>query len=244
MFRLLFCVEEPAAAAGLRAFLESSPEWELIGFVRDLDRLIQVLACRQVDACLVGVNPSLGYEQLAEVRQAAGDCRIVLWGRSLSPELACHAHDLGIAGFISSLADREELLATLRLVLSGSTAPAQVLERFSDSTQRVSLSPREGQLVSLLAQGLKNKEIAETLGISEGTVKVYLSRLYQKVGAKDRLELALFGLRSLASTEPRISNHSTRAARPVEPLRILVLPRPARRQSPAAVAAARRGFLG
>jgi hypothetical protein len=67
--------------------------------------------------------------------------------------------------------------------------------------------------VRLLAQGLKNKEIATCLGITEGTVKVYLSHLFKKVGAKDRFELALFGLknmvgagdgaaRSAASSEP------------------------------------------
>ncbi len=47
-------------------------------------------------------------------------------------------------------------------------------------------------------QGLKNKEIAAALGLTEGTVKVYLCKLFQKVGAKDRFELALFGLRNLA----------------------------------------------
>jgi DNA-binding CsgD family transcriptional regulator len=61
-----------------------------------------------------------------------------------------------------------------------------------------SLTRREGQLVSLLSQGLKNKEIATQLNISEGTVKVYMSRLFQKLGVKDRFELALYGLRNLA----------------------------------------------
>ena len=51
--------------------------------------------------------------------------------------------------------------------------------------------------MSLLSQGLKNKEIATALNISEGTVKVYLSRLFQKLGVKDRFELALYGLKNL-----------------------------------------------
>jgi hypothetical protein len=52
--------------------------------------------------------------------------------------------------------------------------------------------------VTLLSQGMKNKEIATALNISEGTVKVYLSRLFQKLGVKDRFELALYGLKNLA----------------------------------------------
>jgi two-component system nitrate/nitrite response regulator NarL len=58
------------------------------------------------------------------------------------------------------------------------------------------LSPREGQLVTLLSHGLKNKEIGAALRITEGTVKVYLSRLYDKVGVQDRFELALYALRN------------------------------------------------
>jgi DNA-binding CsgD family transcriptional regulator len=64
--------------------------------------------------------------------------------------------------------------------------------------RRYALTRREGQLVTLLSQGLKNKEIAVALNISEGTVKVYLSKLFQKLGVKDRLELALYGLKNLA----------------------------------------------
>jgi DNA-binding CsgD family transcriptional regulator len=64
------------------------------------------------------------------------------------------------------------------------------------STKRVALTPRERQLVVLIAQGLKNKEIAHRLGVSEGTVKVYLGRLFSKTGVSDRRELALFAQRN------------------------------------------------
>jgi DNA-binding NarL/FixJ family response regulator len=74
------------------------------------------------------------------------------------------------------------------------------------SARRYSLTRREGQLVSLLSQGLKNKEIATALTISEGPVKVYLSRLFQKLGVKDRFELALFGLKNLTQVGSLESN--------------------------------------
>jgi DNA-binding NarL/FixJ family response regulator len=63
----------------------------------------------------------------------------------------------------------------------------------------IPLTKREGQLVLLLSQGMKNKEIATELLITEGTVKVYLSKLFQKVGVKDRFELALYGLKNLTT---------------------------------------------
>jgi DNA-binding NarL/FixJ family response regulator len=60
----------------------------------------------------------------------------------------------------------------------------------------VLLTRREAQLTTLLAHGLKNKEIAAALDVSEGTVKVYMSKLFQKLGVKDRFELALYGLKN------------------------------------------------
>jgi DNA-binding NarL/FixJ family response regulator len=62
------------------------------------------------------------------------------------------------------------------------------------STKRTVLSMRERQLAELLMQGLSNKEIGYRLVLSEGTVKVYFSRLFQKVGVSDRFELALFAV--------------------------------------------------
>ena len=82
-------------------------------------------------------------------------------------------------------------------------------------------------MVSLLSQGLKNKEIATTLMISEGTVKVYLSRLFQKVGVKDRFELALFGLKNLTTGQLPVGEKGQRLGASAMPgLRSLVLDRP------------------
>jgi two-component system, NarL family, nitrate/nitrite response regulator NarL len=55
---------------------------------------------------------------------------------------------------------------------------------------RVALTRRQGQIVSLVAQGFKNKEIASAMGITEGTVKVYLYKLFRKLGMNDRLDMA------------------------------------------------------
>ena len=66
------------------------------------------------------------------------------------------------------------------------------------STNRIALAPRERHVTGLIAQGLSNKEIAWSLGITEGTVKVYLSKLFDKLGVSDRFELALVALKNLA----------------------------------------------
>ena len=68
------------------------------------------------------------------------------------------------------------------------------------------LSPREQQLMRLVAQGLSNKQLAAELMISEGTIKVYLAKLFRKLGVHDRYELAIQGLRSLGLAN--IDTHS------------------------------------
>jgi len=105
---------------------------------------------------------------------------------------------LGVRGILRKTLPTETLLRCLTRVMDGELWFEKALTDSIMSARRYSLTRREGQLVSLLSQGLKNKEIATALNISEGTVKVYLSRLFQKLGVKDRFELALYGLKNLA----------------------------------------------
>src|SRR5450756_515245 len=125
--------------------------------------------------------------------------RIVLWVNSISTELAFQAMGLGVRGILRKTLPTELQVKCLQKVQAGELWFEKALTDSFLCARRVALTQREGQLVSLLSQGLKNKEIATTLMISEGTVKVYLSRLFQKVGVKDRFELALFGLKNLTT---------------------------------------------
>ena len=98
----------------------------------------------------------------------------------------------------------------------------------------MALTQREGKLVSLLSQGLKNKEIATTLMIPEGTVKVCLPRLFQKVGVKDPVASALFGLKNLTTGQLPLTEKGARSgATPMPGLRSLVLEKAADRPEPA-----------
>jgi two-component system nitrate/nitrite response regulator NarL len=70
------------------------------------------------------------------------------------------------------------------------------------SSRVTPLTQRETQILALLTNGLKNKEIAQAMGITEGTVKCHLCRLFQKVGVKGRFELALFCLKNRPTVQP------------------------------------------
>jgi DNA-binding NarL/FixJ family response regulator len=103
---------------------------------------------------------------------------------------------LGVRGILRKTLPTDLLVKCLEKVQEGELWFEKALTDSFLSAKRIALTQREGQLVSLLSQGLKNKEIAEALFIAEPTVKTYLWRLFRKVGAKDRFELALYGLRN------------------------------------------------
>lgn len=144
------------------------------------------------------LTASITFGALSGLQESASHAKIVLWVHSISTELALQAMSLGVRGILRKTLPTETLLRCLTRVVDGELWFEKALTDSIMSARRYSLTRREGQLVSLLSQGLKNKEIATALNISEGTVKVYLSRLFQKLGVKDRFELALYGLKNLA----------------------------------------------
>jgi len=144
------------------------------------------------------LNVSVTFEVLSGLNDLARETKIVLWVHDISTELALQAMSLGIRGILRKTLPVETLCRCLNRVNDGELWFEKALTDSLMTARRYSLTRREGQLVALLSQGLKNKEIATALEISEGTVKVYLSRLFQKLGVKDRFELALYGLKNLS----------------------------------------------
>jgi DNA-binding NarL/FixJ family response regulator len=162
------------------------------------------------------------------MKHAMTNSKIVLWVTSISTELAFQAMGLGVRGILRKTLPTDLQVKCLQKVQAGELWFEKALTDSFLCARRVALTQREGQLVSLLSQGLKNKEIATTLMISEGTVKVYLSRLFQKVGVKDRFELALFGLKNLTTGAGQIPvGDKGHRSVPMPGLRSLVLERPA-----------------
>jgi DNA-binding NarL/FixJ family response regulator len=180
------------------------------------------------DIVLVKWNEDLSLTTLASLRGNPPLCPIILVARNLSPELVYQAKEAGFTGLLDSRCSRDEILSTLERCGRGDFAFDYPEGMELRPAKAVPMSRREGQLVQLLAQGLKNKEIATCLGLAEGTVKVYLSNLFKKVGAKDRFELALFGLKNMAGTGdgttlPAESSETPRGRNHVPALRTLVL---------------------
>jgi DNA-binding NarL/FixJ family response regulator len=143
------------------------------------------------------MTPEVDLGLLTELRRLSSKTSYVLWGDEVSPDTAYQALECGIRGVLRRTLGPELLIKCIQRVAEGELWFEKSLMTAFLNGRSVRLTRRESQLMKLLSQGLKNKEIASALSITEGTVKVYLSKLYVKVGARDRFELALFGLRTI-----------------------------------------------
>jgi DNA-binding NarL/FixJ family response regulator len=227
MTRILLYSDEPILAKGLESVLRQVEGFELLPACSTVAGLVDQVTHGGPDLVLMDLTPEITFAVLSEMKHAMLSCRIVLWVNNISTELAFQAMGLGVRGILRKTLPTDLQVKCLQKVQAGELWFEKALTDSFLCARRVALTQREGQLVSLLSQGLKNKEIATTLMISEGTVKVYLSRLFQKVGVKDRFELALFGLKNLTTGQLPVGEKGQRAPAGSMPgLRSLVLERP------------------
>src|ERR1035441_7169819 len=227
MTRVLLYSDEPILAKGLESVLRQIAGFELLPTSDSLASLMDQITNGAPDLVLMDLTAEVTFAVLSDMKHAMNRSRIVLWVNSISTELAFQAMGLGVRGILRKTLPTELQVKCLQKVQAGELWFEKALTDSFLCARRVALTQREGQLVSLLSQGLKNKEIASTLMISEGTVKVYLSRLFQKVGGKDRFELALFGLKNLTTGQLPVGDKGQRLGASAMPgLRSLVLDRP------------------
>ena len=196
--RVALFSHNPLVSEGLCSVFGRFPAFELATWSNDLGEFAASLADQQPDIALLDLATGLTLLALRDLRRRTPDVPIVLWGDP-SIEFGFHAIEMGIRGIIPVMTPIEDFTAALSTIRRGHLAFEKSFVEQILLTKRVSLTKREGQLISLISQGRKNKEVAHALGITEGTVKVYLSRLFTKLGVKDRFELALYALKNVVS---------------------------------------------
>jgi len=195
--RIALYTQQPFVAQGLAAVLLTHADLELVACRDSLPGTLDCLKSTRPDVLLVHVISGISLSDLREIRSAGSGCQIVLWGQELAGEFAFQAIQLGVRSILPGNTSIDDFLAALRNVHRGVLCFESDLLESVLSQKRVALTPRQGQIVSLVAQGCKNKEIAFSLGITEGTVKVYLYKLFKKLGMNDRLDMALYGRKNL-----------------------------------------------
>jgi DNA-binding NarL/FixJ family response regulator len=197
MVRIALFTDEPVLVRGLSELLSKQDGFEIVAVWEDAAALPRFVAGNKPNLLLLDGGSYMTLGLLASLRAAAPDCRIVIWARAIPVEMVYQSIELGVRGILHKTLPSELIPEYLRRIAAGQLCFDETLAAESPALERVELTNRESQLLTLLARGMKNKEIASALSITEGTVKVYLSRLFQKTGVKDRYELALCGVRNL-----------------------------------------------
>ncbi|HUB83030.1 MAG TPA: response regulator transcription factor [Bryobacteraceae bacterium] len=142
----------------------------------------------------------------AALRKADCGTAIIVWGASFPEAEALGFLQAGAAGVLRKTARLDILLACLRAVARGATWMEDA-ERDPDRLPRRTysgLTARELQVMELVERGMKNKDIAENLGIRTGTVKIHLKHIFEKTGIRGRYGLALSGLKEKGLLVPAL----------------------------------------
>ncbi len=194
------CDTQPVTVEGLRTLLRNCPDIVFTGAtgsIEALDNLIRVL-----NPAVLVLDKALGLpvvvEQVARLRDHYPDLGVVVWGVSMTDAEALRLLQAGARGILRKTAETTAVMACLRTVASGSSWMEDNIFRESASNGRYprsELTPRERQVMELIEQGLKNREIASELGIRPGTVKIHLKHIFEKTGVRGRYGLALTGLK-------------------------------------------------
>ncbi|HVX32338.1 MAG TPA: response regulator transcription factor [Solirubrobacterales bacterium] len=184
----------------LRALLEAQPDLEVAGEASDLAGARQAVADLGPDVLVLDVNmpDGLGVDAVAGLRDACPATQIVLLTMERDVGLARRALDDGALGYLFKDAAHLELVEAVRAAAAGDRyLPAAVsagLSRDPDSGSAQALSPRETDVLRLMALGHTNREIGEQLDLSVRTVETHRAHIQQKLGLSSRPELTRYAL--------------------------------------------------
>ncbi|HTS46458.1 MAG TPA: response regulator transcription factor [Bryobacteraceae bacterium] len=199
------CESQPVTVEGLQKVLSECEDLEYVGSLAKPTEAMEALARVRPDIVLIdvagGLMPAL---RLVGALRAAGSKTLpVLWVVDLPEAEAFRSLQMGARGVVRKTLPVLKLLECLREVAKGRIwmDEPQPAPEFLRSREASRLTPREKQIVALICRGLRNKQIAENLHITAGTVKVHLMHIFEKTGLKDRLALAVRG-RELIGSEP------------------------------------------
>jgi NarL family two-component system response regulator LiaR len=203
--RILLVDDHAVVREGLRTFLELQDEFEIVGEAADGEEGVLEAERLNPDVILMDlVMPGLdGVGAMRALRTSLPDARVIVLTSFADDDRLLPAIQAGAAGYLLKDAQPSEVARAVRAAHAGEALldPA-VAARLVDAIAqapgeepRERLTPREHQVLELIAQGRPNKLIARELEISEKTVKAHVSRVLEKLGVSDRTQAALYAVR-------------------------------------------------
>ncbi len=184
--------------SGLAASLELDDTIEVVGEAERGEDV--VAACRRLRPNVVLMDFQLpgmsGADATAALREIDPNARVLIFSTFARDDEVQTALDAGALGYLQKSASRDELLAALRQVARGvRSLPPEVARRLAALRLGPAITPREREILALIAAGRANKEIASELGVSEDTVKRHVSHILEKLDVNDRAQATAEAIR-------------------------------------------------
>jgi DNA-binding NarL/FixJ family response regulator len=187
--RVLSVEDHPVFRQGLATIIETEPDMVLVGQAANAAEGMTEFRRHRPDVTLMDLRlPDMnGTDALIAIRHEFPQARIIILSSSDADGEIQRALSSGASGYLLKNMPQDQLLAVIRAVHTGKRhVPPEVAARLAEHLGEEDLSPRELEVLRLIQEGYKNKQIADQLSISENTVNFHIKNLVGKLGARDR----------------------------------------------------------
>lgn len=192
---------------GLKQLVEFDGEIEVIAEANSGKECLKVLQTVTPDVLLLDINmPDMnGIEVLKELRKINKDLRVLMLTVHSEVEYLIKAVDIGVEGYVLKDSDSSELVKAIKEINNGGNyiqpqlipiLNHSLINRNQEKSMVEKLTKREIEVLTYIAKGMFNKEIAEVMGISERTVKNHISNIFKKINVLDRTQAAVFAIKN------------------------------------------------
>lgn len=199
--RIVIADDHSLVRNGLRRILETEPDFKVVGEASDGDEALDCVRKLSPNVLLLdlAMPHTDGLQVLRQLRLMQHEVNVVILTAAIDRNQINESVRLGAHGVVMKTSAIDVLIKSIRVVMDGQywldrSTLAEIVRTPTPSDTKFGLTERELQLVSLISAGGSNKEIAETLGITEATVKRHLANVFDKTGVSTRLELAVFAM--------------------------------------------------
>ena len=203
--RIIIADDHRVFIDGMKALLKEFPEMKVIAEAENGDQLIELVSTHQPDLVLTDIQMPVkdGIEATKEIHKRFPEIKIVALSMMNESIYIKKMLEAGASGYILKTVNKEELISTIQRVAAGekyfsSEVTAQLMNNFSDKSSQSNpadvLTKREKEILTLISQGLTDKEIAEKVFLSPLTITTHRKNILSKLGLKNKVELTRFAM--------------------------------------------------
>ena len=212
IIRVVILDSHALVRAGLKLIVDNQPDMKVVGDSGEAKEALQLVASQQPDIILLKCDPAndIRLEMIQELHKFSNRSRVILLARADEAMDLLRAVQEGAVGIVMKTQPSHVLIKAIQKgyageawidhsmvssLISGMTHAHPVIPQDPETERIAQLTPRELKVIQLIGQGMKNRQIAQQLSLSETTIRHYLTNVYTKLGVSDRLELLVFAHR-------------------------------------------------